>query len=184
MSGLPNNGNNFSFNTFKEKDKIDSPIKLTNINIDSLKIDSNDTGLYSSEDDFLILSNLTLLSKIQKYEKLIILKNEDNINAKIDFEIKIDNSYVPSVSRWIYGYGRNATIEFINKLIDIAIQQYLEEKKKNNKINMNKYVSLLESSKLGLSNLKFTYSDDQTITSNIDIIIDKIDIFRINTHCV
>ena len=54
----------------------------------------------------------------------------------------------------------------------------------NNKINMNKYVSLLESSKLGLSNLKFTYCDDQTITSNIDIIIDKIDIFRINTHCV
>ena len=184
MSGLPNNSNNYSFNSFKEKDRIDSPIRLTNINLDSLKIESGETGLYSTEDDFLILSNLTLLSKIQKYEKLIILKSEENNTSKIDFEIKIDNSYVPSVSRWVYGHSRSSTIEFINKLIDITIQQYLEEKKKNNKINMNKYVSLLESSKLGLSNLKFTYCDDQTITSNIDIIIDKIDIFRINTHCV
>ena len=136
MSGLPNNTNNFSFNSFKEKDKIESPLKLTNLNLESLKLDSNDNGLYSSEDDFLILTNLTLLSKIQKYEKLIILKTEEeNNNNKIDFEIKIDNSFVPSVSRWVYGHSRTATIEFINKLIDIAIQQYLEEKKKNNKKN-------------------------------------------------
>ena len=231
MNNLPNNGNNFNFNSFKEdndskkkkfinkdtsnivnnniptvpaavavNDNNDIPIVDINDNndnnnndiptvaINDIKNEKTDTeknSLYNNDDDFLILSNLTLLSKVQKYDKLIIIKNEnESIKSKIDFEIKIDNSYVRCVSRYIYGYGRAITIDFINKIIDIAIQQYIEEKHKLNKINMNKYVSLLESCKFGLSNLKFTYNDDITITSNIDIIIDKIDIFRINTHCV
>ena len=231
MNNLPNNGNNFNFNSFKEdndskkkkfinkdtsnivnnniptvpaavavNDNNDIPIVDINDNndnnnndiptvaINDIKNEKTDTeknSLYNNDDDFLILSNLTLLSKVQKYDKLIIIKNENEaIKSKIDFEIKIDNSYVRCVSRYIYGYGRAITIDFINKIIDIAIQQYIEEKHKLNKINMNKYVSLLESCKFGLSNLKFTYNDDITITSNIDIIIDKIDIFRINTHCV
>jgi hypothetical protein len=238
MNNLPNNGNNFNFNSFKEdndskkkkfinkdtsnivnnniptvpaavaeNDNNDIPTVALNDNndnnnnddnkndipkaavlINDIKNEKNDTeknSLYNNDDDFLILSNLTLLSKVQKYDKLIIIKNENEaIKSKIDFEIKIDNSYVRCVSRYIYGYGRAITIDFINKIIDIAIQQYIEEKHKLNKINMNKYVSLLESCKFGLSNLKFTYNDDITITSNIDIIIDKIDIFRINTHCV
>ena len=238
MNNLPNNGNNFNFNSFKEdndskkkkfinKDtlnivnnniptvpaavavndnndiptvdindnndnndnnlpKVDIPTVAVLINDNkNEKTDTEKNSLYNNDDDFLILSNLTLLSKVQKYDKLIIIKNENEaIKSKIDFEIKIDNSYVRCVSRYIYGYGRAITIDFINKIIDIAIQQYIEEKHKLNKINMNKYVSLLESCKFGLSNLKFTYNDDITITSNIDIIIDKIDIFRINTHCV
>ena len=68
-------------------------------------------------------------------------------------------------------------VDDINKLIDIAILSYNQS---NNKITMNKYITLLESAKIGLANLKFTYYYDQTIISNLDIIIEKIDMFKIN----
>ena len=133
-------------------------------------------------DSFIILSNLTLLSKVQKYEKLVIKKRQNK--SDINFEIQIDNSYLPSIKRFFYGDDRDKTIEYLNKLINYGIEKYNEEKKKDNKIGMNKIASLLESSKLGLSNLKITYNTDQSITSKIDIIIDTIDVFRINIHSI
>jgi hypothetical protein len=133
-------------------------------------------------DNFIILSNLTLLSKVQKYDKLIIKKRQNKND--INFEIQIDNSYIPSIKRFFYGYDRDKTIEYLNKLINYGIEKYNEEKKNDNKIAMNKIASLLESSKLGLSNLKITYNTDQSITSKIDIIIDTIDVFRINIHSI
>ncbi len=130
--------------------------------------------------NFIILSNLTLLSKVQKYDKLIIKKKTDKND--INFEIQIDTSYLPSIKRFFYGNDRDKTIEYLNKLINYGIEKYNEEKKKDNKIAMNKIASLLESSKLGLSNLKITYNNDQSITSKLDIIIDTIDVFRITIH--
>ena len=133
-------------------------------------------------DNFIILSNLTLLSKVQKYEKLVIKKRQNK--GDINFEIQIDNSYLPSIKRFFHGDDIDKTIEYLNKLINYGIEKYNEEKKKDNKIGMNKIASLLESSKLGLSNLKITYNTDQSITSKIDIIIDTIDVFRINIHSI
>jgi hypothetical protein len=135
------------------------------------------TSLYNNSNEFLILSNLTVLSKIQKYDKLLIIMHEEKDNKKIDFEIKIDNAYIKSISRWYYGHTRQLTIDYINKLVDIAI---LSHNQCNNNMTMNKYITLLESSKIGLANLKFTYYYDQTIISNLDIIIEKIDMFKIN----
>ena len=132
--------------------------------------------------NFIILSNLTLLSKVQKYDKLIIKKKTEKND--INFEIQIDTSYLPSIKRFFYGNDRDKTIEYLNKLINYGIEKYNEEKKKDNKIAMNKIASLLESSKLGLSNLKITYNNDQSITSKLDIIIDTIDVFRINIHSI
>lgn len=163
--------------------------KLTNIDDDIVftnvcKVhEEKDTSLYNNSNDFLILSNLTVLSKIQKYDKLLVIihKNkedkEDKENKEIDFEIKIDNAYIKSISRWYYGQTRHLTIDYINKLVDIAI---LSHNQCNNNITMNKYITLLESAKIGLANLKFTYYYDQTIISNLDIIIEKIDMFKIN----
>lgn len=135
------------------------------------------TSLYNNNNEFLILSNLTVLSKIQKHDKLVIIIDKNKENEKIDFEIKIDNTYIKSLSRWYYGQTRHLTIDYINKLIDIAI---LSHNQCNNNITMNKYITLLESAKIGLANLKFTYYYDQTIISNLDIIIEKIDMFKIN----
>ena len=147
----------------------------------------NKNNIEESIDNFIILSNLTLLSKVQKYDKLIIKKKTNK--SDINFEIQIDNSYLPSIKRFFYGYDRDKTIEYLNKLINYGIEKYNEEKKKDNniamnKIAMNKLASLIESSKLGLSNLKITYNADQSITSKIDIIIDTIDVFRINIHSI
>lgn len=139
--------------------------------------DNHGTSLYNNNNEFLILSNLTVLSKIQKYDKLVIIVDKNKENEKIDFEIKIDNTYIKSFSRWYYGQTRNLTIDYINKLVDIAI---LSHNECNNNITMNKYITLLESAKIGLANLKFTYYYDQTIISNLDIIIEKIDMFKIN----
>ena len=142
----------------------------------------NKNNIEENIDNFIILSNLTLLSKVQKYEKLVIKKRQNK--SDINFEIQIDNSYLPSIKRFFYGDDRDKTIEYLNKLINCAIEKYNEEKEKDNKIGMNKIASLLESSKLGLSNLKITYNTDQSITSKIDIIIDTIDVFRINIHSI
>jgi hypothetical protein len=147
---------------------------IGNIQNDNLQEENNNLDI------FYLLSNLTLLSKIQKYEKLMIIKKKNNY--KLNFEIKIDKTYLSSIRRWINGYDRNSTIEYLSKLINIGIEQYQEEKKNNNKISMNRIASLLESCKLGLSNLKFTYHEDQTITSKLDVIMENIDVFRINTH--
>ncbi len=137
----------------------------------------NKNNIEENIDNFIILSNLTLLSKVQKYEKLIIKKRQNK--SDINFEIQIDNSYLPSIKRFFYGNDRDKTIEYLNKLINYGIEKYNEEKKKDNKI-----ASLLESSKLGISNLKITYNTDQSITSKLDIIIDTIDVFRINIHSI
>lgn len=144
--------------------------------------DFNNKNIEENIDNFIILSNLTLLSKVQKYEKLVIKKRQNK--GDINFEIQIDNSYLPSIKRFFYGDDRDKTIEYLNKLINYGIEKYDNEKKKDNKIGMNKIASLLESSKLGLSNLKITYNTDQSITSKIDIIIDTIDVFRINIHSI
>lgn len=153
---------------------------INNQGVDNTSVDNGHgyNSLYDNDNDFLILSNLTVLSKIQKYDKLIIVKYKEKANEKIDFEIKIDNTYIKFVSRWFYGHTRHMTIDYINKLIDIAISLYYENSNNNIIMTMNKYVLLLENAKLGLSNLKFTYNYDQTIISNLDVIIEKIDMFK------
>jgi hypothetical protein len=157
-----------------DKDNIITYLKNSN---------EESTNIYENIDDFKVLSSLTLLTKVQPYQKLVIkmLESED-LNTSINFEIRIDNSILQPISRWINCQSRNETIDYINKLIDMGIRQYQEQKKKNNKIGMNKYAGLLESSKFGLSNLKITYNSDQSITSNLDIIIEKIDVFRLSNH--
>jgi hypothetical protein len=155
---------------------------INNQGVDDHEVDNGlgYNSLYDNDNDFLILSNLTVLSKIQKYDKLIIIKYKEKANEKIDFEIKIDNTYIKSISRWLFGHTRHMTIDYINKLIDIAIGLYYENSNNNIIMTMNKYVLLLENAKLGLSNLKFTYNYDQTIISNLDVIIEKIDMFRVS----
>jgi hypothetical protein len=129
-------------------------------------------------DDFLILSNLSLLTKIKQEEKIYIIRN-NSIN-KINFEINIDKSYIPKFSRWFNNQGKNETIDVLNKLIDVSIEQYLFYSEKNDNITMNKYKNLLKGTITGLSNLKFTYKNDELVINNIDNIITKIEKLNIS----
>ncbi|MEI6021931.1 MAG: hypothetical protein WCR21_12450, partial [Bacteroidota bacterium] len=82
------------------------------------------SNIYENIDDFKVLSSLTLLTKIQPYQKLLIkiLESEseksEELNTSINFEIRIDNSMLQPITRWINSQGRNETIDYINKLID------------------------------------------------------------------
>jgi hypothetical protein len=84
---------------------------------------------------------------------------------------------MPKLTRWYYSQGRNETIYAINNLIDVSIEQFFLYKKLNNIVETNKYFNLLENCKIGLSNLKITYSTDSDIIQEIDKILGKINDF-------
>jgi hypothetical protein len=54
--------------------------------------------------------NLRLISKIEIGDKL----------SPTDKYINIDNSWMPSLTRWLYGVNRNKNLEFITNIINRA----------------------------------------------------------------
>lgn len=160
------------------------------LNINNKKINNNDDiknensilkslsskNIYDTEsNDFLIISNLILISKLEPNQKLFISHNEiTNEFCKIPFEIKIDNSYMPKISRWYYKQNRNETLLAIGKLFEISIEQFNLHKEINNNVEIKKYIELFKNSINGLNNLKITYSTDEETIKEIEIIINKL----------
>ena len=137
-----------------------------------------------------------LLYKLQIFEKINI---GDKLSCNTD-KIVIDNSYIPSISRWFYSEDRKITVDLIKNTInevinitdnifrnEIAIQKNDKEKdiRKNSTSNFFKYSNeeLLKkilfsctSSLKGIKNLKKTYENDQSISSELDVFIEKLTI--------
>lgn len=129
-----------------------------------------------NSDDFLIISNLILLSKLEPNQKLFINYRETkNKCSKISFELKIDDSYIQKFTRWYYSQSRNETILALQKLFDVSIQQFYFHKDIKNNVEIKKYFDLFKNCLLGLNNLKITYSNDEDILKEIDIIIKKLE---------
>lgn len=129
-----------------------------------------------NSDDFLVISNLILLSKLEPNQKLFINQRENkNKFSKISFELKIDDSYIQKLSRWYYSQSRNETIMALKKLFEISIQQFYFHKDIKNNVEIKKYFDLFKNSLLGLNNLKITYSKDEEILKEIDIIIENLE---------
>jgi hypothetical protein len=184
-----NDENNYSDDEIIKDTKqiltLSNNIKVNNENKENNENNKNDENIYNlTNDDFYILSNLTLLTKIQPNQKLLVQllnKNDEKTKFnKINFEFKIDNSYIPKLTRWYKGQGRNETFNAINDLIDISIKQ-CEIYKNNNVLNFDKYYILLNNCKLGLCNLKLTYKSDNLIIQIIDNILTKINT-SLNTY--
>lgn len=151
----------------KEKKIVDAPI---------LKSLSAKNIYDVNSDDFLVISNLILLSKLEPNQKLFInYKENKNKFSKISFELKIDDSYIQKLSRWYYSQSRNETILALQKLFEVSIQQFNFHKDIKNNVEIKKYFDLFKNSLLGLNNLKITYSKDQEILKEIDIIIEKLE---------
>ena len=151
----------------KEKKIVDAPI---------LKSLSPKNIYDVNSDDFLVISNLILLSKLEPNQKLFInYKENKNKFSKISFELKIDDSYIQKLSRWYYSQSRNETILALQKLFEVSIQQFNFHKDIKNNVEIKKYFDLFKNSLLGLNNLKITYSKDQEILKEIDIIIEKLE---------
>lgn len=134
-----------------------------------------------------VIYKLTIISYIKQGEKLYF---DDDSN------IFIDNSYIPSVSRYISNQNRVVTLKHIKDMIDdvIYITDFVYRNelsvKKNDKEKIDRQLKfffkesnekILKSFYIkmscaidGLNNLKLTYANDNTVKTSIDLLISRI----------
>ena len=133
-----------------------------------------------------ILYKLSIISYIKQGEKLYC---DDESN------IFIDNSYIPSISRFISNQNRVVTIKNIKDIIDdviyitdfiyrneISVKKNEKEKnerlvksffKESNEKILKSFYIKMTCALDGLNNLKLTYSGDLTIKTSIDLLINR-----------
>jgi hypothetical protein len=134
-----------------------------------------------------ILYKLTIISYIKQGEKLC---------CDDEFNIFVDNSYIPSITRYISNQNRVITIKNIKDIIDnviyitdfiyrneISVKKNEKEKNErqikaffkesNEKILKTFYIKMTNALD-GLNNLKLTYTGDLTIKTSIDLLIGRI----------
>ena len=133
-----------------------------------------------------ILYKLSIISYIKQGEKLYC---DDESN------IFIDNSYIPSISRFISNQNRVVTIKNIKDIIDdviyitdfiyrneISVKKNEKEKnerqikaffKESNEKILKSFYIKMTCALDGLNNLKLTYTGDLTIKTSIDLLINR-----------
>ena len=134
-----------------------------------------------------ILYKLSIISYIKQGEKLYC---DDESN------IFVDNSYIPSISRFISNQNRVVTIKNIKDIIDdviyitdfiyrneISVKKNEKEKnerqvkaffKESNEKILKTFYIKMTCALDGLNNLKLTYIGDNTIKTSIDLLIGRI----------
>lgn len=171
--------------------KIDKSVKKFTFEDTKEKIDNLCNDIINSDcvthnyiyNDKLLIYNLLTLTKIEKNQKLSISFDNTSDN-KLNFQIDIDESYFPQLSRRYYNQNRYCTTNSIRCLIDYAVEQHDYYKSIENNEYIQKYTELLDKTKCGLLNLKFTYENDNEITDKINNIIDKITTFNNSKNIV
>lgn len=142
------------------------------------KIDESiDTSKPLSLDQLLL--DLKIIASVKEYDKLAI-----NETTK---QLTIDKPYLlQGVLRYLYGQGRENTIEYIEHIINSVFDMTNEllDDSITNSINLRfvddtksiyqNIVHHLTSSINGLQNMKITYMTDIPCTSRIQLIIEKI----------
>ena len=126
--------------------------------------------------------NLKIISQIKEYDKL---STKDEL-------VKITSpSLINSISRWYNSENRNITIEKLNMILNktFEITEYLlnNENDKESELEINnleennsqifqKFIIEMTNCLNGLENLKKTYAEDILITSQLDLLINKLNI--------
>ena len=109
-----------------------------------------------------IVINLKILSQLNKNQKLITRGSYINIEAP---------SLIPEfIRRWNRQENRAETIKKINTIINFAIDIIDNT---DNKYDIKQYII---DSKLGIQNLKETYSTCSQTCARLDVILDKINL--------
>jgi hypothetical protein len=132
-------------------------------------IENKELNKYELLNDELLIKNLEILTNININQKLYI--NYLDNNNKLNFEILFDESYFPQLSRWYYSQNRNITINAIEKLINLTIEQLNIYKEMLNEELVKNYINLLNKSINGLKNLKITYETDEESIFKLNNII-------------
>jgi hypothetical protein len=137
--------------------------------------------------DYVFL-NLKIISQLKDGQKLRVRKIND-----LDI-LDIDNRYIYKYFRGAYGDNRDNTMNVIKHIIDLAynisdeiLYEETEEAKNQHKtkkspfdsdddntILFRKLVAEMENSLEGLNKLKTTYEDDISISSMLDLLMNKI----------
>ena len=153
----------------KEKNTSSNTSEITNT---SENIDGETLTEKMTTDQ--VLTNLKIISQIKKGEKI----------ATNSLILEIDNRYFQFARRWWEQNSRISTIDFFNKVIDrsfeIIDRTYNEKEndtyyfnEENSRI-LQKFSLEMTNACNGLNNLKETYTNDVTTTSQIDIMVEKI----------
>lgn len=121
-----------------------------NLPLDNLKIED-------------IVLNLKLISKIKQNDKMIIINQILNVDSRL----------LQSVRRWYTCDNRNDTVQFIENVINTAID-YMNHDKTNKVYDVDSIKIELKNTLQGLDNLSATYKIDNLIISKIDILKEKI----------
>jgi len=114
-----------------------------------------------------IITNLKIISMVQVNEKLCIRKGHLQIDNSSNFQF---------FKRWFFRDSRDIVLVYLRDLIrNITILfNKMNEYKKNDALWItSRVLSELESSILGMSNLKTTYTDDPYMVVTFDNLINK-----------
>ena len=142
------------------------------------------------------ITDLMIDEVLYKLRIISHLKQGDKLYCSTDNNIFIDNSYIPSISRYINNQNRNITISFITDCIEnviyitdfiykneLSVKKNIKEKdtrninnffKESNDKILKKFYIKLTTVIEGLTNLKLTYNDDLSVKTTIDLLIQKI----------
>lgn len=156
----------------QNKSIIDEENKDDTENINSFAINDEETIINTILDSVILINNLLVLSNLGANQKLYV--NYIMTSSKLNYEILIDNSYLPQFSRWYYNQSRVNTINTIDNLVDLTIEQIDYYKHSKNEEQLKKITDLLQKSLIGLINLKTTYISDNENSYKITKIINKI----------
>jgi hypothetical protein len=111
-----------------------------------------------------ILENLNTISQIRPFDKLY--HNEH--------KIYLEDSYIPSVKRWIRGSGRIDTIKFIKYIFTQSCFQMdlLTKRTDSDSVFLHRcLMNSIKNTQNGLLNLQKTYESDNNIYNQIQQLI-------------
>ena len=143
------------------------------------------------------ITDTMITNLLYKLSIISYIKQGDKLYCDSNLNIFVDNSYIPSLSRYFYNQNRDTTlkilIDLINDVIyvtdfvyrnEISIKKNEKEKndrqlrtffkESNDRILKNFYIKLtccLD----GLNNLKLTYNNDISMKTVLDLLIKKIE---------
>jgi len=139
---------------------------------------------YTEED---LLYNLNIISELKKHDKLSYQEKLFRIN---------EPAYTQGVMRWWYGDDRSKTLQKLNEIVDSTFKYidntYLSEMTakfpthkgklssemqvlyENNSEKLQSFYLALNNAIKGLDKLKSTYNDDTSMTTGLDLLMNKI----------
>lgn len=116
-----------------------------------------------------ILLDLEIIKQIENDDKLAVLQEKGETKLYVHY-----SSYFLSLKRWYYGYTRDDTILYLEKLLDSIDKSSIVIINGNHFELANLLKNSIYNSLKGLNNLKITYNDDSIINSKIILIENKL----------